>query len=186
MKKRILVVALALILVCGAIGGTAAYYVHESQATNVITSGSIKAVLQEWADLKMQTPYTDPTGVVMPSQSVTKVITVENTGANEAWIRVKLTLASQGDKLPETVTDYPVTLDIDAEAWTLKDGWYYYNSKLQPGTRTEPLFTSVTFDTDMNDDWQGAHIYIDAAMEATQVAYNGDHAWEAIGWPTTP
>ena len=77
MKKRILILALAAIMVGCAIGGTMAYYTNQNAVTNVITAGNIRAELQEWADLDMTVPYKNPEDAIMPGDDVTKVVTVK-------------------------------------------------------------------------------------------------------------
>lgn len=183
MKKRSLFIVLAAILVGCTIGGTMAYFTNQNTATNVITAGNIKAELQEWADLEMTVPYEDPDEYLVPGDNVTKVVTVKNTGAYDAWIRVQFVTTAEGENIPAE-GELPMLLNVDTEAWTLSDGWYYYNAKLEPGTTAEPIFTTVDFDSAMDDNWQDAVFRINVAMQATQVANNGTSALDAAGWPT--
>ena len=182
MKKRILLMALAAILVGCAIGGTMAYYTNQNTATNVITSGNIRAELQEWADLDMTVPYTDPEDSLMPGEDVTKVVTVKNTGGYDAWIRVRVATTAQGDGIP-TAGELPMSMDFNTTDWTEKDGWYYYNAALKPAGTTEALFTTVNFPEAMDNEWQSATFLIDITMQAVQVVHNGDSALDAAGWP---
>lgn len=184
MKKRILILALAAILVGCAIGGTMAYYTNQNAVTNVITAGNIRAELQEWADLDMKVPYADPEDAIMPGDDVTKVVTVKNIGDFDAWIRLRFVTSAEGDNIPSE-GELPMLLDVDTEAWTLQDGWYYYNAKLEPGVTAEPLFTTVSFPTEMDNQWQSATFHIAIDMQATQVAHNGTSALDAAeaSWP---
>ena len=187
MKKRILILALAAILVGCAIGGTMAYYTNQATATNVITSGSIDVELHEWADKKNQVPFEDVEGI-MPGEAVTKIVEVENTGLNDAWIRVRVTTTAEGENVPDPLPEpLPITMDI-GDKWTEKDGWYYYGEKLAPTGVTQPLFTTVSFADGMGNDWQSASFMIDITVQATQVANNGDPDGTALeaaeaSWP---
>ena len=182
MKKRILILALAAIMVGCAIGGTMAYYTNQNAVTNVITAGNIRAELQEWADLDMTVPYKNPEDTIMPGEDMTKVVTVKNIGDFDAWIRLRFVTSAEGDGIP-TEGELPMLLDVDTEAWTLSDGWYYYNAKLEPSVTAEPLFTTVTFPEEMGNEWQNAVFHISIDMQAVQVANNGTSALDAAGWP---
>ena len=77
-----------------------------------------------------------------------------------------------------------VALDLNTTEWTEKDGFYYYNAALRPGETTAPLFTCVTFDAGMGNEYQNATATVHVAAEAVQTANNGVTALEALGWPT--
>ena len=118
----------------------------------------------------------------MPGAEISKIVTVKNTGASDAWVRIKVDMTiklANGDKgNPEVMK-----LDIKDAFWTEKDGYYYYNDPLAPGDTTPPLFTTVTFDPKMGNEYQGSTAHIDVKADAVQVANNGDAVLEATGWP---
>ena len=69
--------------------------------------------------------------------------------------------------------------------WTLgPDGYLYCNKAIRPGETTAPLFTCVTFDAGMGNEYQDATATVHVAAEAVQTANNGVTALEALGWPT--
>ena len=183
MKKRILILALAAIMVGCAIGGTMAYYTNQATATNVITAGNIRAELREWADLENKIPYADPEEPIMPGEDVAKIVTVRNTGASYAWIRVKVDVGitkadgTAGDPALIEIVDY------NTRDWTQKDGWWYYNKSAAPGAETEVLFTKVRFNTAMDNPYQNCKVSVDVSAQAVQTANNGASAPEAAGWP---
>lgn len=194
MKRKILVAALVLLFAFSAVCGTMAYFTTQGTATNVITSGSIAAEIREYADREMTKPFENLTGV-MPGAAAIKVVTVENTGANEAWVRLSVTkdyeLAEEraavrgADAIARQEIKTLVHLDINSEYWTEQDGWYYYSEPLQPGETSQPLFTSITLDEALGNVWQGATFIIQVDMQAVQVANNGATALEAAGWPAS-
>ena len=191
MKKKVLVTAL-LVLCLALIGyGTVAYFTADGTARNVITSGKISITLDETAvdATGAVSEFKDVQGV-MPGAEISKIVQVTNTGANDAWVRISV---DKRIELADGVTGDPdtdlVTMDLDNEHWTLKEdpdghSYYYYNVALQPGAQTEPLFTTVTFDTSMGNMYQGSVAYIDVYAAAVQTAHNGTTAMEAAGWPT--
>lgn len=184
MKRKLLVGALGCICLSALAGGTLAYYTAENTAHNVITTGGIDIAVQEWADEDKTTPFPE-NGVndVMPGTAVTKIVEVQNTGANDAYIRIKvdksITLAGEGEPDLDLLT-----LDFNDTDWTTgEDGYYYYNEILAPGEVTEPLFTTVSFDTGMNNLYQNSTAAVDVAAYAVQADNNGDTVLEAQGWP---
>ncbi len=186
MKKRIIIISLIVALIAIAAVGTNAYFTAQSRETNVITSGSIKIDLLEMSvpdDGSEPVPFEDVTGV-MPGASVSKVVTVRNTGNNAAWVRVSVEKAIQLREGVEGDVDLSlVSLDVNREYWTEQDGYYYYNAELKPGAETEPLFTAVTFAAEMGNMYQESTATVSVIAQATQVVNNGGSALEAAGWP---
>lgn len=133
MKKKImslcLVVALAAVTV---VGGSLAYFTAEDNAQNDFTVGNVAIDLVEpkWDADNAKDMY--------PGQEVAKDPQVTNTGANPAYIRVKITN-------PEGVK---VTYNKMSAKWVEKDGYYYYNQAVAPGATTEAVFQSFTLSTE--------------------------------------
>ncbi len=172
----------AIILICLAVVGlgTLAYFTAEDTATNVITAGNIKIELLEWADEAKTEPF-PRNGVdgVMPGAQITKIIEVKNVGDNPAYIRVSVDKTITLENGEEGIAG-PITLDFDTVNWEEgTDGYYYYNGALAPGATTEPLFSSVTFDENMGNEYQNSTANINVTAYATQVANNGTDAMSA-------
>lgn len=89
MKRKLLILSVLAICVAMLAGGTLAFFTSEDKAHNVITTGGVEITLQEWADEAKTTPFKDLTGV-MPNTTVTKIAEIKNTGASDAWVRVKV------------------------------------------------------------------------------------------------
>ena len=182
-KRRILIIALILCLIAVGATGTAAYFSAETRAHNVITSGGVDLEIHEWADDDKTEEFPeDGVDNVVPATSVTKIVEIENTGSASAWIRISIEkaieLASGGQGDPELLV-----LDFNTDDWTEQDGWYYYNSVLEPGDTTTPLFTTVTFAPEMGNEYMDATATIDVDAQAVQSDNNGSTALEAVGWP---
>ena len=87
-----------------------------------------------------------------------------------------------GDGTPDPSLVKP---DLNTTDWTLAaDGYLYCNKAIRPGETTAPLFTCVTFDAGMGNEYQDATATVHVAAEAVQTANNGVTALEALGWPT--
>ena len=181
MKRKLLILSVLVICVATLAAGTLAYFTSEGTAHNVITTGGVDITLQEWADEGKKTPFEDLTGI-MPGTTVTKIAEIKNTGASEAWVRVKveknIQLKGEGEVNPDLVE-----LALDTANWTEKDGYYYYNKALKPGEVTAPIFSAVTFNASMGNEYQNATATVDVYAQAVQTANNGATALEAQGWP---
>ena len=181
MKRKLLNLSVLVICVATLAAGTLAYFTSEGTAHNVITTGGVDITLQEWADEGKTKPFEDLTGI-MPGMTVTKIAEIKNTGASEAWVRVKveknIRLAGEGEVNPDLVE-----LALDTANWTEKDGYYYYNKALKPGEVTAPVFSAVTFNASMGNEYQNATATVDVYAQAVQTANNGKTALNAQGWP---
>ena len=184
MKKKLLILSVLVICIATLAGGTIAYFTSEGRAHNVITTGGVEIELREWADADRETPFKDVSGV-MPGAAVTKIVEVKNTGSAPAWVRVSVDKNVKLANGEVSKNDRFVELNINDKAWTLRDGYYYYNTALAAGETTEPLFTTVTFDVTMNNAYQNSTATVDVYAQAVQTANNGSTALIAAGWPET-
>ena len=182
MKRKILILSVLAICIATLAAGTLAYFTSEGKAHNVITTGGVEIAVQEWADEEKTKSFEDVTGI-MPGMTVTKIAEIKNTGASDAWVRVKVekNIKLQGEGTPDTAL---VELNLNLTDWTQgKDGYLYYNKVLKPGEVTEPLFTAVTFNVTMGNEYQNATATVDVDAHAVQTANNGDTVMDAKGWP---
>lgn len=181
MKRKLLILSALAICIAMLVTGTLAYFTAEGKAHNVITTGGVEIAVQEWADEEKTKPFEDLTGI-MPGMTVTKIAEIKNTGASDAWVRVKVekSIKLQGEGTPDTGL---VELTLNTTDWTEKDGYYYYKEALKPGEVTAPIFTAVTFKPDMGNEYQNATATVDVTAQAVQTANNGDAVMNAQGWP---
>ena len=181
MKKKLLILSLAAICLAITAIGTLAYFTSEGTAHNVITTGGVEIAVQEWADEGRTKPFENLTGV-MPNTTVTKIAEIKNTGASDAWVRIKVekNIKLQGEGTSDTSL---VELTLNTTDWTEKDGYYYYKEALKPGEVTAPIFTAVTFKPDMGNEYQNATATVDVTAQAVQTANNGATVMDAQGWP---
>lgn len=182
MKRKLLILSVLAICIATLAAGTLAYFTSEGKAHNVITTGGVEIAVQEWADEDKQTPFEDLEGI-MPGMTVTKIAEIKNTGASDAWIRVKVekNIRLHGEGTPDTGL---VELARNTAGWTEgEDGYFYYKEALKPGEVTAPIFTAVTFNAAMGNEYQNATATVDVVAHAVQTANNGDSALTAAGWP---
>lgn len=135
-KNRLaLLVATALVAVT-AIGGINAYLIAQSSLTNEIDIGN--------SDVSIVEDVTFPWELT-PGLSVKKNIKAENTGKNNAAIRVRVdfTNPKMASRINYVYNSQMWTYDIDS-------GYYYYNEVVAPGDTTEWLFDTFTIKTTEN------------------------------------
>lgn len=179
-KSRLLLIALAAILVTVLTQPTLAFYSVIGTATNVVTSGNIQLKIHEKTASDEDFPAE---GIyIIPGDIVSKQVSVENVCAHPFYLRVKLISGSTHETLS---ADDCLKLDINTQKWTFKDGFYYYNEILQPGETTPTLFNQVEV--------VGSHVdrtHIGSTLSLTVNAYAvqsennpAEHPWNASGWP---
>ena len=78
-----------------------------------------------------------------------------------------------------------MALNINTEKWEHEGDYFYYKEALQPNEITAPIFTSVTFNKTMGNEYQGATATVDIVAQAVQTANNGATVEDATGWPTS-
>ncbi len=191
MKRKILYIAAILICLSIITSGTLAYYTASDTARNVITSGGvdIKVIEQQLVNGTLQ-PYPNQPIPVLPATTVSKIVSVQST-EQAAWIRTSYTCTvyDADNKIMEIPADElnkAILIQPDDTCWTLKDGWWYYNSALKAGETTKPLFEEVSFSGKyMDNKFQLCTLVIDVTAQAVQQANNGTSATEALGWPET-
>lgn len=179
-KARLLLIALAAILVTVLTQPTLAYYTTIGKATNVVTSGDIQLQIHEQtadgSDFPEEGVY------IIPGDIVSKQVSVENVCGHPFYLRVKLVSSSTNEALHP---DECMKLDIDTQNWAFKDGFYYFNRILQPGETTPKLFTQVEIvGSKVDQTHVGSTLSLTVNAYAVQSENNpADYPWEASGWP---
>jgi hypothetical protein len=108
------------------VGHINAFFQDKENIPNKITIGNVETEIIEEYDVKP----------IIPGEEFKKIVKVKNTGNSSCFVRVKVEVS------PEEYKD-DLALNIDANYWEYKDGYYYYNSALQPNKETTPLFTKL-------------------------------------------
>lgn len=179
MKKKLLTISIIIAVLAVISIGTAAFFTSEQNAHNVITAGNVKLEIHEKTATGEDFPKEGV--VVMPGDTVSKIVTVENTGEHPFFLRVKLT---EGVNDEELTTDGCMEIDINRSCWLEKDGYYYYYRALQPGETTEQLFSEVNFDLfNIDNKYLGKHFLLNVSASAVQSENNGKDVLNAAGWP---
>lgn len=156
-KNYVLVLAAVLLAAPGAAAGVTAAYLSRSpgEVRNVITAGSVKAELTEehWRPKNGAAVY--------PGQSIDKDPAVKNTGENDAYVFLEVSVPVENIALVDEATGRKMerrscelfSFRADEENWQklvyeTADGYarytYGYKTVLQPGEMTVPLFEQVT------------------------------------------
>ena len=179
-KSRLLLIALAAILVTALTQPTLAYYTTIGKATNVVTSGDIQLKIHEktadGSDFPAEGVY------VIPGDIVSKQVSVENVCSHPFYLRVKLVSGSDSKVLS---ADDCLKIDINTSYWTYMGGYYYYNQILQPANMTPALFTQVEIvGSQVDQNHLGSTLSLSVNAYAVQSENNpADHPWDASGWP---
>ncbi|MGN1456832.1 MAG: TasA family protein [Acutalibacteraceae bacterium] len=178
MKKPIIIGSVCAVTAAVAAGSTLAYFTAQDTAVNTISTGNLNIAINEYQDSQSgEIPYTDPTTPVMPGDCISKKVRIENTGSGSAYIRAKIDMSFESDEDDEQEEQEELSTDLISlnigDDWTLADdGYYYYKDIVESGEETTELFTTVTFDNDMGNDYQNKKLNIDIDAEAIQSKNN--------------
>lgn len=195
MKKRITVVTLLVIAASLVAWGSTAFTAVDGRATNVVTTNRIEMSVKETGDFAA----TEQTGVyeladhLLPNQSADKEVTLENTGVEPFYARVRAEIAVTDDAGNRLVDengngyDAYILLDFQTDKWTAgADGWYYYNGQVGKNETTSAVFKTVTLDKTAPNAMQKAKVTITVRAQAVQAKNNPVPAGGVTaitGWP---
>lgn len=178
MKKKIIALSMVACLAATAlIGGTLAYFTDEEEATNTFTVGNVDITLTEpnWVGSGSQ-----DAPEVYPGEPLAKDPTVENTGANPCFVRIKVEgldcLAPAGTITYRT--DY-VTGNLGDHWVDGGDGYFYYDQVLAVGETTDALFDQIVIPTDLENGDATTEFNVVVSAEAVQ-AQGAKASWTAV------
>ena len=162
-KKRFFLIT-CLMLLCAVAGiGVLAYFTDSEQTNN-----KLKVAVN---DTSIEEVFPDPS--FKPGSVVKKEVRVTNNGS-DTYVRMQV-LFSDND-----MQQY-CTVNWNTTDWELKsDGYYYYKKILPKGSKTTPLFTTVTVSKNAPED-EMKDFDIIVREESLQVGYfkSADEAWSA-------
>ena len=167
MKKKILALALVVVLAVTAVtGATLAYFTDTDEATNTFTVGNVSIELTEpnW-----NVSGSEDAPEVYPGEALAKDPTVKNDGANPCFVRIKVEgLDCLGDAGMITYkTDY--VADKLGNNWVKHtDGYFYYNKVLAVGEKTDALFDQIVIPTGLTNGDGTTEYDIDVTAYAVQ------------------
>lgn len=182
MKKKLLVAALAVIMVVTAIAGASlAYLTDKEEATNEFTVGNV--------DIELTEPNWDATGKaeaedVYPGEPLAKDPTVENVGKNPCFLRLSV---SALDQFAAAYDGAMITYRTDyvdgklGENWVLHtDGYFYYTKVLAAGETTGALFDQIVIPFELTNNESTAPIVVNAYAVQAQGARPSFSAVQAM------
>ena len=187
--KRTIVSIIAFIVISVIIfsAQTVAYFsIDKSSDLNVIQSGNLEIELIEMKNENgTEVLYTDPVSV-MPATSVSKIVSVRNTGSLPIYVRISVEtlINKEENSLPDQWRSL-ISCNYNTEYWTYSDGYFYYNFILEPQNVTSPLFDSVSFSPAMGNQFMNSEIKLTVTSQATQANYGATSPFNAAGWPSS-
>lgn len=182
--KKLFFAAMSLICAISiGVGSASAARVATGRTVNTISSSVISIDLHDETTGGVDFPVEGINNVV-PSQVVDKIVYVENTCEEKEWIRIKLTNSVISEDGKPLSFD-KIKLNINKDKWIEKDGWYYYTDIVDPGKNTDKLFTTVTFDASIGNEYANSSVKIIVDAQAVQAVNNGNDIQNVLGWPDT-
>ncbi len=175
-----LLIALGLTLLL-AISGTVAYFTASETAHNIVSTQGVNIEIYEYASPDGSKPFSELSNIAT-DVTYSKIPYVENIDIEPVWVRSKIILKRKIGDVETIIDDYFSLMEIGekGENWTLADdGFYYYNSALSGGEKTEPLFKTVQFKDGLDNIYMDALFSLTVSAEATQSVNNGTSALNA-------
>ena len=192
MKKRILIVALAICLCAIIAGSTIAYFSDTDSKTNSFAVGNADIELKEdnWPENDPTDPSKPYCPDVNPGVDYDKAPYVVNKGTEEVFARIKVegldclkALCSDGALIG---LKFEGSDGFNSDDWTYYDGYYYYDGPLAAGTSTSYLFDQISIPETLGNNDSGANFAVIVTGEAVQTAgYTGTTAADLAAWFTT-
>ena len=119
---------------------------------------------------------------IVPGATVQKTVAVKNTGDIKMYLRLKVDcefdLSEENEGKPTLVE-----FNLNEDYWEERDGFYYYKNAVSEEETTEPLFTELSFSSQMDNTYTNSSVTLRIKAYATQAPGNGTSAFDAQGWP---
>ncbi|MBP3706398.1 MAG: hypothetical protein J6J13_04010 [Clostridia bacterium] len=181
-KIKFVSIALVAIIMTFITQSTLSYYTTVGKATNVVTSGNIRFMINERTDSGTEFPKE---GVyIMPGDIVSKQVSITSDCSHPFYLRVKLVYGINSSELPY---EDCFKLNIDENNWQLHDGWYYYKGIVNPFDSTPNVFSHVEIvGSKVDNSYIGKTLTLTVKADAVQSENNpveGTDTYKALGWP---
>lgn len=135
MKKKVLAISLAAILVLTAIAGTTlAYLTDRDSAKNVFTMGNVEIELNEHF----------PDNELIPGKKLDKQATITNTGKNDAWVWITVAIPAALDT-PDDASKNILHMNVPGAYW---DKYYTQEKYYSKMGHTQPVELGDTWNVD--------------------------------------
>ena len=181
-KIKFVSIALVAIIMTFITQSTLSYYTTVGKATNVVTSGNIRFMINERTNSGTEFPKE---GVyIMPGDIVSKQVSITSDCSHPFYLRVKLVYGINSAELPY---EDCFKLNINSQYWELHDGWYYYKGIVSPGETTPQVFSHVEIvGSKVDNSYLGKTLTLTVKAQAVQSENNpisGGNTYTASGWP---
>ena len=183
-KNKKSLIALLILVIIGVIGFTLAYFSDSITIGNKFKTkeyGTSVTEVFESPDNWTPGTTTDKTVVATNTGNVDEAVRISYTekwvAADETtelsgWVDAYGKLTSHEEEL--TTDEKAAIINFDNESdWTLNNGYYYYNYKLEPNESTSSLIESVTFNSLVTSDSKCETVDNTTTCTSTKKGYDG-------------
>ncbi|OLS02180.1 SipW-dependent-type signal peptide-containing protein [Tissierella creatinophila] len=166
MKKKSIILSIALLIAILIAGGSLAWFTSSPSAeVNKFKMGTVKVKVVEEGFENLEN---------VKATTYTKNVQVQSLGTKRTYVRVRLVPEWSDPSLPVS----NVVLNLNLGNWTTKqpDGYYYFKYYLKENEITSKLLESVTF-TSLPPEYEGKVFTLKVVAEGVQIT-NG--AWKDV------
>lgn len=165
MKKKILTIALVVLLLAIMVSGSLAYFTAQDEVTNTFTVGSVKieiyeneeATEEDVLEFGMLTPIVNVNEPDADESYIAKVVDVKNIGINDAYIRTHIAI-------PTALVDY-LHLDLTTTGWAEQTASTATVDGVDYTVYTFDHTAAVTADNFTNELLQGVYLGANVDLE---------------------
>ena len=170
---------------------TYAYFWDTAKSTNQITSGYMNIeflAVQNDAESELNTASIR----FVPGTRFNKGFKVVNTGNVPVYIRVKVekNIIENENNLPDGWEELiicninPEDSSAAEQSWIYRDGYYYYNSRVNAQDVTSLLFDEIYFSESIGNELANTNLELKLICQSVQVNGNSGDPLTAWGWPS--
>lgn len=184
---RYIVVTVGL-LCCMGLGFSTAFISRRITAKNIITFGSVKIQLHETCldGNGIEVAFNPDSVTKLTSKEVqNRIFRVENISKHPLYVRLSFSVLGTDRDGEKFDTRKCFRVNTELKEWIYQDGWYYYDSILESGEKTEALVADMICDMEqILSCYPGSNFELSVQAQAVQSEYNQlESVILAEGWP---
>ena len=177
MKKKVLILALAVALIAIMVGGSLAYFTAGDEVTNTFTIGSVKIeVVEDFQEPQTMIPVVAPDDT--DPNYINKDARVKNTGDNAAYVQMYVAIPKALDDVGAFIvvdantgdwTDRTLAGTVEFDRVTYNVYMYRYKALLDVNAETSDVITAAYLAPQLDYDHDTNRFVMDGAVIADYV-----------------
>ena len=154
------------------------------QVHNIITFGSLKVKLLQFEEKNGEEVLINNNDQFDVTNNPTQNRNIKVCNVGEEALYARIALKMTGIDNSDFPIDDVMSYESSGNFWIYKDGFYYFNRRLNGGECSKQLNIKMNFDINkINEKYPNSYFTFDVNLYAVQAKNNSDNALQAKGWP---